>query len=96
MSRDCLLHYLICCIDGNCDMKQVYTPDGRLCLVEVKSCSFLLDVEDIKTLEELENSGNWVLKSALYKRVSEYMKTGKEIKTGEVMEQQQKEEAKNE
>lgn len=79
MTKDCLLHYLIYCIEENCDIKQVYTPDGRLCLVEVKSCSLLLDVEDIGTLVELENSANWVLKSALHKRLSECLRTMKEV-----------------
>lgn len=80
MSKDGLLHYLINCIEDNCNIKRVILPGEHVCLVEVKPCYLILDLEDLQTIVELENSANWVIKSGLHKRISECMRIKKEVK----------------
>lgn len=80
MSRDRLLHYLITCIEENCEIKRVHTPGAIFCLVEVKPYCFFLDGNDVRTLEELENSANWMVKSALYMQVRNCLRPKKEVK----------------
>lgn len=80
MSKDGLLHYLVTCIDENCDIKRMHTPGEHLCLVEVKPCHLILDWGDIQTIEELENGANWVIKTSLHKRLRDCLRTKKEVK----------------
>lgn len=80
MNRDCLLHYIIQCINKQCEIKRVYTPAGYCGLVKVDSCDFFFSAADIHTIKVLEEVFDWASSCDLPARLEECLRTGKDIK----------------